>query len=83
MNICLSGSNIPLRWSGTRIARRVLQTFRAPLAGAFTSPSHRAKYEQDMKGQILALSFHSVAELWCWPAPVRQAERQKQEQAKA
>ena len=26
----------------------------------------RAKYEGDMKGQILALSFQSVAELWSW-----------------
>ena len=26
----------------------------------------RAKYQPHMHGQILALSFHSVAELWSW-----------------
>jgi tRNA(fMet)-specific endonuclease VapC len=26
----------------------------------------RAKYESDMEGQILAISFQSVAELWSW-----------------
>ena len=26
----------------------------------------RAKYERHMKGQILAISFQSVAELWSW-----------------
>lgn len=26
----------------------------------------RTKYESDMQGQILAISFQSVAELWSW-----------------
>lgn len=26
----------------------------------------RAKYESDMEGQILAVSFQSIAELWSW-----------------
>lgn len=26
----------------------------------------RTKYENDMEGQILAVSFQSIAELWSW-----------------
>lgn len=31
-----------------------------------TNDTLRAKYESDMEGQILAVSFQSIAELWSW-----------------
>jgi tRNA(fMet)-specific endonuclease VapC len=38
----------------------------------------RAKYEPHMKGQILALSFQSVAELWAWAEENNWGEKQRE-----
>ena len=37
----------------------------------------RAQYEPHMQGQILALSFQSVAELWAWAEENNWGERQR------
>lgn len=38
----------------------------------------RAKYEEHMRGQTLALSFQSVAELWGWAEANRWGEKARQ-----
>jgi tRNA(fMet)-specific endonuclease VapC len=38
----------------------------------------RAKYEPHMRGQVLALSFQSVAELWAWAEENNWGEKQKE-----
>lgn len=38
----------------------------------------RAQYEPHMKGQILALSFQSVAELWAWAEDNGWGDRQRE-----
>ena len=40
--------------------------------------SVRAYYEPHMKGQVLALSFQSVAELWAWAEDNNWGEKQRQ-----
>lgn len=40
--------------------------------------SLRAQYEPHMKGQILALSFQSVAELWAWAEDNSWGDRQRE-----
>lgn len=39
--------------------------------------SVRAQYEPHMQGQVLALSFQSVAELWAWAEENNWGERQR------
>ena len=38
----------------------------------------RANYEPHMRGQVLALSFQSVAELWAWTEENNWGEKQKE-----
>lgn len=38
----------------------------------------RTKYEPHMRGQILAISFQSVAELWAWAEENNWGEKQRQ-----
>jgi tRNA(fMet)-specific endonuclease VapC len=38
----------------------------------------REKYEKHMRGQTLALSFQSVAELWHWAAPNGWGDKERQ-----
>lgn len=44
----------------------LLDTTVASLLHPKKNNTFRAKYESHMQGQILALSFQSVAELWAW-----------------